>query len=354
MPRLLFGCVVVAVVAAGCNSAQEISAPGIEDLEIRAAKAPSSSYSATVVAPLAGYEENYVFAVNDAGYAAIQNVDYSTAPLTAAWVIRSSAQQSDVIGQSVKGFSAGTTPYVAGGLESRWTYSPSTGLVNEVLTGVAGEAVNELGDVAGTASTAVDGRFVPHAAIWKADGTRILATEYDSVVRYAAARDINNSGDVVIQMQRGPYNIYNSFVRLADGTMIPLPSLPGHTSVLVRGISERIGNTLYAGGTSDDRSSNYRPVRWTIDLSTFTVAATMSLSERGTGDAMTDDGTIAGEFISTSSSTGFVWTHSTTTKLSVPKGGGSSRVWSISNDGKYVGGDAKFGSYRKAVLWRAP
>jgi hypothetical protein len=185
MSRFLFPCVVLAAVAAGCNSAQEISAPGIENLEIRAAKAPSSSYSATVVAPLAGYEENYVFAVNDAGYAAIQNVDYSTAPLTGAWVIRASAQQTDVISQGIKGFSAGTSPYVVGWSDSRWTYAPSTGLVNHVQTGVAGEAVNELGDVAGSVSTQVEGAFVPQAAIRKADGTLILATEYDSVVRYA-------------------------------------------------------------------------------------------------------------------------------------------------------------------------
>jgi hypothetical protein len=350
------------VVLSACTSTGDVTAPSpAGELEVRAAKVPSAGYSASTLAPPSGYEENYAWHVNDAGYVAIQNNDYSTSQTTALWQIRAGQQTVSAPG-IVNGLSSGLTPYITGydGDPVRWTFDLTTGFSNRTVldfTGgysARGEAVNDAGDVAGSVTHQVEGGSGSKAAIWKADGTQLLISLDDPAIVRASARAINNSGDVVIQGQVGNINMYRSWVRLADGTMLALPPTSAPLSVLVRGISERIGTKLYVGGTVDDRNGYYHPARWTIDLSLPSVYSRGGLSDRGTGNSMADDGTLVGEFSGTSSTTPFVWTLTAMSKLSTPKGGSAGRVMSISGDGKYISGDAKFGSYRKAVLWKAP
>src|SRR5688572_27811431 len=114
MSRLLLRGLSSLVVLAACSSPGEVTAPSPgSDLEVRAAKAPSTSYSVTTLAPHAGYEENYAWHVNDAGYVAIQNNDYSTSQTTALWQLRSGQQTATSPG-IVNGLSSGLTAYVTG------------------------------------------------------------------------------------------------------------------------------------------------------------------------------------------------------------------------------------------------
>jgi hypothetical protein len=68
---------------------------------------------------------------------------------------------------------------------------------------------------------------------------------------------------------------------------------------------------------------------------------------------MAGDGTLAG-IQAGSNSAPFVWkVGGAVSILKTPKGSTGGRVWEISGNGHYVVGDAKFGSYRRAILWTA-
>ena len=136
--------------------------------------------------------------------------------------------------------------------------------------------------------------------------------------------------------------------------MTELPPLAGHVSTIARGVSDVIAGSIYVAGTSDDRNGNYRAVRWTIDVASHSITATQVLADRSYSSAMADDGTIAGDISANSGTTGFVWkTSNSLITLKVPKGSSSGSTTSISGNGRYVGGSAKYGGYKKAVYWTA-
>ena len=167
-------------------------------------------------------------------------------------------------------------------------------------------------------------------------------------------RDLNNRGDIAIFMADNNLNHHRGYLRTAEGAMILLPPLAGHVSSIARGVSELINGVVYVAGTSDDRQGNYRAVRWTVDVSTHAIIATQVRSERSYSADMADDGTIVGDLAASAGTTPFVWqTNNTTVTLKAPKGLNSPSAWSISDNGRYVSGQAKSGGYGKPVYWAA-
>ena len=344
-------CLMAAAVTACAR--HEITAPD-QTLQSREAKVSAPGYAVTELGTLPGDVESLAWAVNNSGYVAVQSTYFSsTSPRSARWYIRANGQNT-MLNQVIYGLGDGVTSNVAGVLDGTtpalWSFSVSSGFSSatplETSGGVA-RAVNIYGDATGVSADAM---------IWKADGTKIVIPNVNPAA-YAGGvgRDINNSGDVAIQFHdnTAPQD-HRGYLRTADGTMIELIPLPGHVSTLARGVSEVIDGKIYVAGTSDDRNGNYRAVRWTVDVSSHAIIAIQSLADRSLSNAMADDGTIAGDIQATSGTTGFVWKlNGTLVTLKTPKGSSSGATSSISANGRYVSGSAKYGSYRKAVFWTA-
>jgi hypothetical protein len=162
---------------------------------------------------------------------------------------------------------------------------------------------------------------------------------------------VNNSGDAAVTFIGESGRPDRGYLRTADGILTEFSPLAGHRSTYARGVSEQIGGKLYVAGISDDDNGRYNAVRWTVDVATRAVTA---IEVGGAGTycvAMANDGAAVG-VISGSNTSGFVWKRGgTITALKPPKGSGSGRVWGVSSNGRHISGDARFGSYRRAVLW---
>jgi uncharacterized membrane protein len=297
--------------------------------------------------------------VNDAGYVVVESQFYSmNDPRVARWFIRASGQDTMLDG-SIRGMSNGAVTYLVGwsktaGPAARWTFDPSTGLSAPVaLDGspnASTEAVNDLGDVIGSIGY-VGGS---DAVIWNADGSRIVIPSPNPAVYPSAfGIDINNAGDASLQLDDGAGN-HRGAVRTGDGVIIDLPPLPTHPVSIAKGISERAGGKLYVAGSSDRKDGTYNAVRWTIDIASHTISTTEARTERSAASDITRDGTVVGSLSEAKGSTGFVWKGASLVKLPTPPGVSSGRTFSVSGNGKYVGGDGKAGGYQKAVLWTAP
>ena len=360
----------VAIALAACTDSQRITSL-VDDVAVSYAKAPpggASAYTATDLGVLPGDQESYGWTANDAGYVVIQSNYYPPAgPGQGHWYIRSGSSITRFNSGTLSGMSNGQTAFVLSG-RTRWTFSPSTGFSNPLaldsLYGYAAGAgaVNELGMATGSVSYAIAGGSSSDAVIWNADGTGIaIPNPKPDSIRMGGGRDINNAGDVVISY----YGALNpgvgmarpdlGYIRTADGAMIELTPLAGHRSTYAYGVSERIGGIIYVAGTSDDDTGgSYNAVRWTVDVGTHAVVAASVVPGLSYSEGIADNGTVVGMFAG-SSQGGFVWPVGGSVQgLKTPKSGTSGRTWGISGNGRYIAGDAKFGSYRRAVLWTAP
>ncbi len=341
-----------------CNATESSSPTAASDLEVRAAKAPTAGYTAIAIGTLPGDVESYAWAVNNAGHVAVHSTWFSSTEQRAArWFIRTGTQNIMLTDGIIQGLSNGPVTYVAGIAGSEltvpglWTFSTASGFSDPVpldyspWPGGSARAVNDVGQSTGNAGG---------GAIWNADGTRIAIPNPDpSIFETVMGRDINNAGDVALQMHDNS-GLHRGYLRTSDGTMIVLPPLTGHLSSLGRGVSERINGLVYVAGTSDDRNGNFRAVRWTVNVASAAIVATQVRPERSYSIAMADDGTIAGDLSGAGGTTPFVWkTNNTLVTLKTPKGSNSGGTSSISGDGRFVAGAAKYGSYYKAVYWAA-
>jgi hypothetical protein len=313
---------------------------------------------------LAGDQESYAWAANDAGYVVVQSNKYpSTGGTVGHWYMKSGSTQSPFSNGALSGISSGSTAYTLSG-RTRWTFNPSSGFTNPLtldsLYGYAAgaRAVNDPGMSTGSVSYLVGSGNASDAVIWNADGTGIaISNPKPDSIRMGTGRDINNAGDVVISYNGslnpgvGMARPDRGYVRIADGAMIELLPLANHRSTYAYGVSERIGGIIYVAGTSDDDAGSYNAVRWTIDLATHAVTAVSVVPGLSYSEAIADNGTVVG-VLAGSSQSGFVWTvGGSVQSLKTPKSGTSGRVWGISGNANYIAGDAKFGSYRHAVIW---
>jgi hypothetical protein len=210
---------------------------------------------------------------------------------------------------SISALSSGPTTYVIGirnGEGSRWTYSSSTGFsvatAFPAINGNPGQpwSTNDLGDAFGESGG--------DAAIWKLDGTVITIPNVNpSLYTHVEARDVNNSGDAALSYMDG-YTVTpdRGYLRTADGVMLELTPLAGHTSTYARGVSEQIGGKLYVAGISDDDNGHYNAIRWTVDVATHSVVATEVGASGTYSMAISNDGMVVG-VISGSSTGGFFW-----------------------------------------------
>ena len=351
-----FAGVSVAVLLSACTPDRAIAPAATEELTIRAGKAATPSYVITEIGTLPGDVESYAFEVNNAGQVVVQSQYFSMSePRTARWYIRSGTQNTMFTGGVINSIGNAAVTRVGGGngtVPMVWTFDPSTGFsagteldYSGALSGTV-QVVNEAGDAAGSVGS--------DAAIWKADGTRIVIPNVNAAVfEGGSVRDINNSGHAVIQYHDNS-GLHRGYVRTADGAMIELPVYSEYSS-LVRGVSEVIDGKILVAGTVDERNGTYRAVKWTVDPAARWVMSRHSLADRSYSNAMADDGTIVGDISGSASTTAFVWANSSLILLKTPKGSNSGRTWSVSANGKYISGDARYsGGYRKAVYWTAP
>jgi len=354
MRSLLCRSLAVAALCA-CTNPERLTSPHVDGLQVLDAKgiAPAS-YTPTDLGTYPGDTEAFAWAVNDAGSVVVMSRLYpSTGGIIAHWYMRTGSIVSNLDSGVINGISGGATTYVAGAISTavRWTYSTSTGFSAPTalphINGLSerGLAVNDLGDVAGGSG---------QAGIWLANGTNIEVTNPNTALyRQSEARDINNSTDAAISFLGTIGNPDRGYARMADGTMIELPPLSAQRSTYADGVSERIAGRIYVAGTSDDDNGKYNAVRWTIDVATHSIVETAVVPALSYSKAMADDGTLAG-IQAGSNSAPFVWkVGGAVAILKTPKGSTSGRVWEISGNGHYVAGDAKFGSYRRAILWTA-
>lgn len=351
-------CVIAVVALLVACTPEKVTAPvASEALSVRAARGATSSYAVTEIGTLPGDVESYAFEVNNAGQLVVQSQYFSMSePRTARWYIRSGGQNTMFTGGVINSIGNASVTRVGGGngtVPMVWTFDPSTGFsaateldYSGALSGIV-QAVNEAGDAAGSVGS--------DAAIWKSDGTRIVIPNVNAAVfESGSVRDINNSGDAVIQYHDNS-GLHRGYLRTSDGVMIELPPGGSQSSSLVRGVSEVIDGKIFVAGTVDDRTGNYWAAKWTINHAGHYVMSRHGLADRSYSNAMADDGTIVGDISGSASTTAFVWTNSSLILLKTPKGSNSGRTWSVSANGKYISGDARYGGgYRKAVYWSAP
>ena len=351
---------IIAVLAA-CSAPERLSSPSAGTLQVTDAKVVSSAaYSPADLGLLAGDHESYGWSVNDAGYVIIQSNLYTTTgtQIEPHWYIKSGSTITRFPEPSSRSIGGGATAFVGttiGGAEpARWTFTPSGGFSNRVPLDTVGGygggpfSFNAAGD-------AIGGGVV----IWKVDGTTIAVSNPDPSSYYSSqGKDINESGDAVMNY----YGIYTpgvsvlpdrGYLRLADGSMIAIPPLGGDRSTYVYGVSERIDGLVYVAAVSDRDDGYFKAMRVAIDVASHAIVGVEIGSAQTTPEGMSDDGTIAGT-IHNNSLSAYVWKRGgAMTTLKVPKSGSSPRVWRMSGNGRYIAGDAKFGTYRHAVLWSA-
>jgi hypothetical protein len=358
--------VLVAIALTACTDSERITSPA-DGLAVSYGKAPpggTSAYTAVDLGVLAGDQESYAWAASDAGYVLVQSIKYpSTGGIVGHWFVRSGSAISQFNNGALSGLSNGTTAFTLSA-RTRWTFNPSSGFTSPLTLdslygySASARAVNELGMSTGSLSYPVEGGSASDAVIWNADGTGIaIANPKPDSIRAGLGRDINNAGDIVISYTGalnpgvGMARPDRGYVRTADGVLIELLPLPNHRSTYAYGVSERNGGTVYVAGTSDDDNGSYNAVRWTIDVASHAVVGSSVAPGPSYSEAIADNGTFVG-VLAGSSQSGFVWpVGGSVQSLKTPKSGTNGRVWGISGNGRYIAGDAKFGSYRHAVLW---
>jgi hypothetical protein len=362
MPRLSVR-ILLPLALAACSSPEQLVTPDVESLTVSNAKAaPTSAYTPADLGVFPGDHEAYAWAVNNSGNVVVQSIYYppNGGPGVGRWYVKTGSSIWSLDSGIIRAISGGSPTYVmtsvprgllhtfstAGGFSAPLLLDP----INE-HTGNA-RAVNDLGVSAGAVGWYDGTQGRNEAAIWNPDGTGSSIPNPGSYA-YGEARDINNSGDAVIEYNGRNVIPDRGYLRTTEGAMIELLPLPGHRSTYARGVSERINGMIYVAGISDDDNGRYSTIRWAVDVVSGAVTAEIGQAQ-SYSMAMTDDGSIVG-VISGASTSGFIWKRgSATTALKTPKGSGNGRVWGVSGDGRYIAGDAKFGSYRRAVLWTAP
>lgn len=359
-PKLVLRISISALLIMGCEGTDTTAPTKIDTPEILAAKATSPGYTPIEIALLPGDVEGYAPVINNSGHVVVSSSYVSMHDQRQSrWFIKAGSQNFIFDGGVIFDLSNGPTSYVASpawaadgnSLPAIWTFNASTGFSGPVILDFAPgsgghvRVVNDAGQAAGIA--AGGGSF------WDTDGTRTaIPNPEPSIFEATVIRDLNRRGDIAIQMADNNLNHHRGYLRTADGAMILLPPLAGHVSSLARGVSEVVNGVLHVAGTSDDRQGNYRALRWTVDVATHEIVATQVRSERSYSSDMADDGTITGDLAVSGGTTPFVWRmNNTTVTLKAPKGLNSPSAWSISDNGRYVSGQAKSGSYGKPVYW---
>jgi hypothetical protein len=348
-----------AVLLAACQG-EEVTSPIAEsDPGLRAAKATAPGYTPVEIPLLPGDVEGYAPTVNNSGQLGVWSAYVSmNEPRRGRWFVRAGSQNflfnsviydlSNSPNARIPSLELSPDGY---GLPTVWTFSESAGFSGpEILdyspgNGGTAQVVNNVGQTAGTTQSG--------GAVWNADGTRTEVPNPDpSLFESTQMRDINSRADIAITMWDNDRNHHRGYVRLADGAMILLPPVGAHVSSLARGVSEVVDGKLFVAGTTDDRQGNYRAVRWTVDIAAQAIVATQVRSDRSYSMDMADDGTITGDLAATSGTTAFVWRpNNTTVTLKAPKGLSSPSAYAISDNGKYISGQAKSGGYGKPVYW---
>lgn len=318
----------------------------------------SVSYTSTLLPLLAGDNTSRANGVNDAG----EVVGYSCCSQQNRAFVTLGGVGTELPGSSAVALaiSNGATRYVVGragapSLPVQWSISGSTPSQPAYLnlgtaTGGSAIGVNDLGEAVGHAGA--------DAAMWDAAGNLALVETPTGYTR-GEGRDINNAGDAVFVFSRsGPAWSGSAigYLRLADGSLIPLPPLTSGGISYANSVSAASNGQLMIAGSSYEDQANSRAVQWTVTIASRQIAGTAVRTEDSHSVAISDAGTAAGFTDPTNSTktTAFRWQGTELLPLNPPRGGKEGKAWAISPDGIFVAGEAMVQLSRRAILWTMP
>lgn len=345
--------VVLAGCAIACSAPESVSSPnGLTDPELSAARQTDPGYTVVELATFPGDVESFAVDVNDAGSV----VGSGAGATLQRGFVRIGSSLIPLSDPSIfsrgLGISNGSPLFVVGDYAfdgnshaARWTVDPvaGTATVASLSTGFGNaNGVNDVGAAVGNSGS--------DAVIWDAAGSpTTVAPPVANTFTSGLGRDINNAGHGVFNFSGPSYD--RTYFRAADGTMIELPPLTGDLSTFGRRVSEVSGTTVYIAGTSFRNDRSFHAMRWTIDVSSNTIVTTESRSETSSSSDVSTGGSVSGSLQGRQNNTPFLWRLTGLVTLNPPKGGSSAAASGISDNGRYLVGQASFRLHRRAVLW---
>jgi uncharacterized membrane protein len=350
---------VLAAIAIGCSAPDSVNSPtALTGLQLDAARPTDPGYTVVELPTFAGDRESFAVDVNDAGTVVGYGIG-STFPrgfvltATSSTPIPLGDATSWSRGLAISSGSNGSPLYVVGDYASitenshatRWTVDAVAGTaIATTLSTEIGYAngVNDGGKAVGSSGS--------DAVIWALDGTVMTIVPPEATFTNGVGRDINNADHSVFNFSGPSYT--RTYFRNADGRMIELPPLSGDVSTYGRRVSEVSGNTVYVAGTSFLNDNSFHAMRWTIDVTSNSIITTENRSETSSSSDVSTGGSMSGSLTGRQKSTPFLWRLTgLLLTLNPPKGGGSADASGISDNGKYLVGQAFIRQHRRAVLW---
>jgi hypothetical protein len=351
---------VLAACAIACSAPDSVNSPkALADVQLDATRPTTDpGYTVVELPTFPSDVESFGVDVNDAGAVVGYGVGNSSGlTLARGFVLvlngASPIPLSDAtiwsrglaIGNSSPLYVAGDYAYDGDSHPALWTVDPATGTATVVWQSSGFGFANGVNDAG--ASVGVSGS---DAVMWDAAGyPTVIPPPGTNTFTSGLGRDINNTGQGVFNFSGPSYD--RTYLRTADGTMIELLPLSGDVSTYGRRVSEVSGTTVYVAGTSflDDRS--FHAMRWTIDLSSNSIVSTESRSETSSSSDVSTGGSVSGSLQRRQNDTPFLWRLTGLLTLNPPRFGGSADASGISDNGKYLVGQAFFHLHRHAVLW---
>ncbi|MEA2760841.1 MAG: hypothetical protein QOD47_125 [Gemmatimonadaceae bacterium] len=349
---------VLAAVAIACSAPDSVNSPtALTELQLDAARPTDPGYTVIELPTFPGDRESFAVEVNDAGTV----VGYGIGPTFPRGFVLTATSSTPIPlgdaaswsrGLAISSGSNGSPLYVVGDYASvtenshatRWTVDPITqSATGTSLSTQSGNAngVNDAGKAVGTSGS--------DAVIWDLDGTATTIAPPDATFTNGVGRDINNADHGVFNFSGPSYT--RTYFRNADGRMLELPPLSGDVSTYGRRVSEVFGNTVYVAGTSFLNDNSFHAMRWTIDVTTNSIVNTENRAETSSSSDVSTGGSMSGSVTGRQKNTPFLWRLTGLLTLNLPKGGGSADASGISDNGKYLVGQASIRQQRRAVLW---
>jgi hypothetical protein len=349
--------VVLAACAIACSAPESVSSPkGLTDLQLSAARPTNPGYTVVKLGTFPGDVESFAVDVNDAGAIVGYGVGNSTGPTLTRGFVRTETSLiplSDAtiwsrglaISNSSPLYVAGDDAYDGKSHPALWTVDNGVASIVWKSDGFGyANGVNDAGTSVGVSGS--------NAVMWTAAGNATpIAPPGGTTFTSGLGRDINNAGYGVFNFS-GP-SFDRTYLRTADGTMmIELTPLSGDVSTYGRRVSEVVGTTVYVAGTSLRSDRSFHAMRWTIDVSSNTIVNAENRSETSSSSDVSTGGSVSGALQGGQNDTPFLWRLTTgLLTLNPPKGGGSADASGISDNGRYLVGQAFFHLRRRAVLW---
>jgi hypothetical protein len=209
---------------------------------------------------------------------------------------------------------------------------------------------------AGIAVGSIGGRPV----MWTPSGSGYTPTYIGFLPSQAAAyaTAIDNDGMVVGYGYDSVTYRSRAFVRLLDGTVVPLNPVSGDVESTAQAVSDRVVTSgsqfVYVAGSTTSARGVQRAVRWKVDFGTGNLLETKVLGQTW-AEGVNGSGEVAGTVNgSGGKQSATLWRNGVYTTLNPPKGatGGTSRgIARTAVSPTYVVGQTTMNNRPRAVLW---